>query len=185
MGNNIGKRNPERKRERFSKEFKLEAIRLLELGQKPATQLALELGIARNRLYKWQEQLCKAGKEHAFRGPGRKPEDEPSENERLRAALKRMTEEHDILKKAVAYFARELPWSTDSLPGIASSSISQRCAACCMFRVAGFMNGRDARPRHAPSPTGSCSVKSAGYMTRLVRPMGHCWVCWRSPNLLV
>lgn len=135
MGNNIGKRNPERKRERFSKEFKLEAIRLLELGQKPATQLALELGIARNRLYKWQEQLCKAGKEHAFRGPGRKPEDEPSENERLRAALKRMTEEHDILKKAVAYFARELPWSTDSLPGIASSSISQRCAACRVLHV--------------------------------------------------
>lgn len=44
--------NPERQRQRFSAEFKREAVRLLELGQKPATQLALELGVARNRLYK-------------------------------------------------------------------------------------------------------------------------------------
>ena len=42
------KQNPERKREQFSKEFKLEAVRLLELGQKPAAELALELRIARN-----------------------------------------------------------------------------------------------------------------------------------------
>lgn len=32
--------NPERKRRRFSPEFKMEAVKLLELGQKPATQLA-------------------------------------------------------------------------------------------------------------------------------------------------
>jgi len=109
MVKSIVKQNPERKRERFSKEFKLEAVRLLELGQKPASQLALELGIARNRLYKWQEQLGKVGKEQAFRGTGRKPANERSETERLRAELKRVTEERDILKKAAAYFARELP----------------------------------------------------------------------------
>lgn len=45
-------------RQRFSKEFKLEAVRLLELGQKPAAQLALELGVRRNQLYKWKEQLA-------------------------------------------------------------------------------------------------------------------------------
>jgi transposase len=43
--------NPERKRARFNKEFKLEAVRLLELGEKPGTQLALELGIARNAIF--------------------------------------------------------------------------------------------------------------------------------------
>lgn len=109
MGKIISKLNPEHKRERYDKEFKLEAVRLLELGQIPATQLALELGIARNQLYKWQAQLGKVGKAHAFEGPGRKPEDERSENERLRADLRRVTEERDILKKAAAYFARELP----------------------------------------------------------------------------
>ena len=109
MEKNVGKQDSERKRERYSREFKLEAVRPLELGQKPATELALELGIARNQLYKWQTQLGKVGKERAFHGSGRKPEDERSENERLRAELKRVIEERDILKKAAAYFARELP----------------------------------------------------------------------------
>lgn len=101
--------NPERKRVRFSKEFKLEAIRMLEEGKKPASQLAMELGIARNQLYKWQEQLAKKGDDKAFRGPGRKPMEEWTEVEKLKAELKRVTEERDILKKAAAYFAKELP----------------------------------------------------------------------------
>ncbi len=100
---------PERKRVRYTKEFKLEAVRLLELGQKPATQLAMELGVARNQLYKWQEQLKKNGEGDAFRGPGRRPTDEQSEIERLRRELKKVTEARDILKKAAAYFAKELP----------------------------------------------------------------------------
>ena len=70
MGKTISKINPERKRQRFSKEFKVEAVRLLELGKKPATNLAMELGIARNQLYKWQEQLGKKGPEQAFREHG-------------------------------------------------------------------------------------------------------------------
>jgi transposase len=109
MGKAIERVNPGRKRSRFAKEFKLEAVRLLELGQKPATQLALELGIRRNQLHKWQVQLRNKGLGQAFRGPGAKPLSELSEVERLRRELKRVTEERDILKKAAAYFARELP----------------------------------------------------------------------------
>ncbi len=52
MGKERGKVNPERVRQRFSREFKLEAVRLLEQGGKPATQLAMELGIQRNK-NKW------------------------------------------------------------------------------------------------------------------------------------
>lgn len=109
MGKAMEKVNPGRKRTRYSKEFKLEAVRLLELGQKPATQLALELGIRRNMLHKWQAQLRNKGTSEAFRGPGAKPLDELSEVERLRRELKKVTEERDILKKAAAYFAKELP----------------------------------------------------------------------------
>ncbi len=109
MAKPVSKVNPERKRARFSKEFKLEAVRLLELGQKPGTQLALELGIARNQLYKWQLELRSKGEDRAFRGPGQKPLHEQSEIERLKRELKRVTEERDILKKAAAYFAKELP----------------------------------------------------------------------------
>lgn len=109
MGKESKKINPERKRQRFSPEFKLEAVRLLELGQKPATQLALELGIARNKLYQWQEQLKAKGKDTAFqRKLGRPTKDEQDEVARLKAELKRVTEERDILKKAAAYFAKEL-----------------------------------------------------------------------------
>ena len=107
MGKERTKVNADRQRQRFNREFKLEAVRLLELGQKPAAQLALELGIRRNLLYKWQRDLRGKG-EVAFRGQGRKPRDQLSEVERLKAELKRVTEDRDALKKAAAYFAKEL-----------------------------------------------------------------------------
>jgi transposase len=107
MGKERTKVNVGQQRQRFNKEFKLEAVRLLELGQKPATQLSLELGIRRNLLYKWQRDLRGKG-DAAFRGQGRKPLDQQSEVERLKAELKKVTEERDILKKAAAYFAKEL-----------------------------------------------------------------------------
>ena len=109
MGKERTKVNEGRQRQRYNREFKLEAVRQLELGQKPATQLAAELGIRRNQFHKWQEQLHGKGPERAFRGPGAKSLSELSEVERLRRELKRVTEERDILKKAAAYFAKELP----------------------------------------------------------------------------
>lgn len=99
-----GKVNPERERQRFSAEFKREALRLLELGQKPGTQLALELGVARNRLYKWQAQFKANG--GVFRSPGRPKISEEDELSRLKRELKRLTEELEILKKADTYFAK-------------------------------------------------------------------------------
>ena len=109
MGKRIQKTHAQRERQRFTKEFKLEAVRLLERGEKPAAQLALELGVARNQLYKWQAQLQATGTDKAFRGPGGKRITELSELERLQRELKQVTEERDILKKAAAYFAKELP----------------------------------------------------------------------------
>ncbi len=107
MGKERTKVNAGYQRQRFSREYKLEAVRLLELGQKPAAQLALELGMRRNQLYKWQKEL-NAKEGQAFRGSGRKPLHQQSEIERLKTELKRVTEERDILKKAAAYFAKEL-----------------------------------------------------------------------------
>lgn len=107
MGKERTKVDEGRQRQRYHREFKLEAVRLLELAQKSAAQLALELGIRRNLLYKWQRDLRGKG-EAAFRGQGRKPSDQQSEVARLRAELKKVSEERDILKKAAAYFAKEL-----------------------------------------------------------------------------
>ena len=41
-------------REQFPPEFKREAVQLLESGSRPTSEIARELGIARNQLYKWQ-----------------------------------------------------------------------------------------------------------------------------------
>jgi transposase-like protein len=93
------------KRKKFTKEFKLEAIRLMEESSKPATEVARELGIRRNQLYKWQEKFRMHGEE-AFLGHGRRPAKE-DEVARLKRELVRVKEERDILKKAAQYFARE------------------------------------------------------------------------------
>jgi transposase len=92
------------KRQSFTGEFKREAVRLLDTTQKPAADLARELGVRRNQLYKWKEQLGKRGSQ-AFPGSGKRPGDELA---RLRKELEQVKEERDILKKAAAYFAKEL-----------------------------------------------------------------------------
>ena len=104
-----------KERRNYSKDFKLEAVRLLSLGEMPAAQLARELGIRRNLLYKWRDQLEDKG-QHAFSGPGRRMRAEnpvvaerpAAEIARLKRELDALREERDILKKAAAYFAREL-----------------------------------------------------------------------------
>ena len=94
------------KRKSFSSEFKREAVRLLDTSQKPPADLARELGVRRNQLYKWKEQLSKRGAK-AFPGAGRQ-RGSVDELSRLRQELAKVKEERDILKKAAAYFAKEL-----------------------------------------------------------------------------
>ena len=92
-------------RKTYSKAFKEEAVRLLEQGDSPPAVIARELGIKRNQLYKWQEQVNAKG-DGAFPGKGRRSSADATvaqlqrENEQLR-------EENEILKKAARYFARE------------------------------------------------------------------------------
>ena len=94
-------------RKRFTPEFKREAVQVLESGSRPASEIARELGIARNQLYKWQTEL-KARGMAAFPGTGARKE-RTTEIARLKRDLARVTEERDILKKAARYFAKESP----------------------------------------------------------------------------
>jgi len=92
----------------YTREFKQEAVRLLEESGRPAAELAMELGIRRNQLYKWKEQLMNKG-EKAFSGQrGRPKKESQSEVTTLRQENERLKEELEILKKAAAYFAKEL-----------------------------------------------------------------------------
>lgn len=98
-----------KKRKRFAREFKLEAVRLLEEGNKPAADLARELGIRRNQLYKWKDVVDQKGND-AFPGQGKRSgaKSQPSEIARLKRELAQSKEEVEILKKAAAFFAKEL-----------------------------------------------------------------------------
>jgi transposase len=91
----------------YTKEFKLEAIRLMNESDRPASQIAMELGIRRNQLYKWKEQMNKTG-DVASPKKGRPRKEDQSEVSRLKQELKRLKEENEILKKAAVFFAKEL-----------------------------------------------------------------------------
>jgi transposase len=98
-----------KKRRVFSREFKLEAVRLLEEGKNPAADIARGLGIRRNQLYKWKEQTDMHGTE-VFPGHGRRAKkgSDSEQVSRLKRELDKVKEENEILKKAAAFFAREL-----------------------------------------------------------------------------
>ena len=90
--------------QRYSPEFRDEAVRqIIEAGHS-VTEVAARLGVSANSLYKWvrvvrpdtsslkDEELIEAKRE----------------NLKLRAELRRVEEERDILQKAAGYFARNL-----------------------------------------------------------------------------
>ena len=81
------------KRKAFTAEFKREAVRLLETSKKQPTDLARELGLRRNQLYKWKDQLSRRG-EKAFPGHGRRSASS-DEVTRLRQELEQVKEERN------------------------------------------------------------------------------------------
>ena len=87
--------------------FKLEALRLMEESDRPASEIAMKLGIRRNQLYKWKEQMNKKGDVPSAK-KGRPKKEDQSEVAKLRQELKRVKEENEILKKAAVFFAKEL-----------------------------------------------------------------------------
>jgi transposase len=88
----------------YPEAFKLEALRLLEASDRPASEIARQLGIRRNQLYKWKEHIV-IKVPTAQRGRPKKADQ--SDTATLRQENKRLREENEILKKAAAYFARE------------------------------------------------------------------------------
>jgi len=91
-----------RVRRAFTPQFKKDAVALVTDGRS-VTAVAHDLGIARSLLQHWREQLRRQ-REEAFPGTGRLPA-AAEEVRRLQTQLREVTEERDILKKALAYFA--------------------------------------------------------------------------------
>jgi transposase len=90
------------KRRSYSREFKLEAIRLWQSTDKSAREVEDDLGITHGLLYKWKSKF-KAEGEDAFPGNGNLSEAE-EELRRLRRENEILRQEREILKKAVAIF---------------------------------------------------------------------------------
>jgi transposase len=89
----------------FSREFKTEAVRLVRERGVKVSQVAKDLGIHENVLRNWMKAQAGDG-EQAFPGRGRmKPDD--ADVARLRRELAKTKTERDILKKAIAFFAKE------------------------------------------------------------------------------
>lgn len=92
-------------RRKFSREFKLEAVKLVRERGVSVAQAARDLDLHENVLRKWMRELT-ADPQQAFPGHGQmKPEQ--LEIEKLRREVQRLKAERDILKKAAAYFARD------------------------------------------------------------------------------
>ena len=92
-------------RRKFTREFKLEAVRLVKDRGVSVAQAARDLELHENVLRKWIRELG-SDPLHAFPGHGQmKPEQ--LEIDRLRREVTKLKAERDILKKAAAFFARE------------------------------------------------------------------------------
>lgn len=88
-----------------TREFKEEAVRLVQSSGKPIAPIARELGIPDSAIHGWRKELTEHGK-GAFPGKGHQTELE-EENRRLKRELERAQQERDIRKKAVGIFSRE------------------------------------------------------------------------------
>jgi transposase len=94
-----------KKRKSYNREFKLEAVGLITKKGYSIAEASRNLGIEYSVLRRWKNQLAE-DPQHAFPGKGKlKAPDE--ELRRLKRKLDRVTEERDILKKALAYFAED------------------------------------------------------------------------------
>ena len=92
-----------KKQATYTKEFKIQACRLVTEGGLKYASVAEQMGINPRMLYRWVDEYRAQGEE-AFVGKGN-PKPADAELRRLRRENERLRQENEILKKARAYFA--------------------------------------------------------------------------------
>jgi transposase len=90
-------------RKTYTREFKLQAVRMMTDQRLSVSEVARQLGVGENCLRLWRAAAKDQG-EAAFPGPGNLSA-EQEELRRLRAEVARLRAERGLLKKAAAYFA--------------------------------------------------------------------------------
>jgi len=86
---------------RYPEEFKTEAVKQITEKRYPISEVASRLGVSQHSLYKWLKIYSLPESDRI------ETQSQQAELRHLKAELKRVTEERDILKKAAAYFAKE------------------------------------------------------------------------------
>ena len=97
------------KRRVFTREFKVEAVRLITEGNQSVTEVSDSLGIRADMLRAWRRQIeerPRAATKDIFPGHGKVSSQEEELN-RVRRENEVLRQERDFLKKAAAYFAKE------------------------------------------------------------------------------
>jgi transposase len=92
-------------RRKYTEEFKREAVRLMESSGQPIAELARDLGINDNNLYRWRNLY---GRQDQPRANGNLSEME-TEVKQLRREVEVLRAERDILKKAMSIVSRSQP----------------------------------------------------------------------------
>ncbi len=94
----------DKERKSYDRQFKIDAVSLVVNGGRSVLEVARDLGIDANVLYRWKRELTREQSE-AFPGKGRLgPQEE--ELRRLRRELEQVKEDREILKKALAFFSK-------------------------------------------------------------------------------
>jgi transposase len=86
---------------RYTDEFKVAAVQQVTERGHRVTEVATRLGITTHSLYAWIRRYGETN------GTAQESSDQAAELRRVKAELRRVTEERDILKKAAAYFAKQ------------------------------------------------------------------------------
>jgi transposase len=89
-------------RRKFTREFKLEAVKLIKERGVGYAQASQDLGVHQTVLRNWVKEFA-GDPQHSFPGHGQ----QKAEIARLKREVVKLKAERDILKKAAAYFAKE------------------------------------------------------------------------------
>ena len=95
----------QKERKTYTREYKIEAVRLVEGSELPMSQIARQLGVHRNMLANWRKKYSTVSEQAKVNNTNELPQ--KKELEVLRQEVKALKQERDILKKALAIISRE------------------------------------------------------------------------------
>lgn len=102
---NLSKSRCPKMSQKYDKEFKIQTVKMIQEQGKPVAQVARELGVSDNTLYRWNNEF-KQDPTNAFRGSGNLKIEEKTILD-MQKRIRQLEMENEILKKAMHIFAKD------------------------------------------------------------------------------